>query len=80
MSKTTQFPEKGYPVGPHSVDSAPIAWSLLKVAIGFASANNPAGCITLAINIASDFNLEGVSILEEEIGAKLMLFECHIHV
>ena len=37
-----------------------------------ASANN-LGDITLAIHIASDFNPEEVSILEEEIGAKPMV-------
>ena len=41
MSKTIRFPEDGYHIAPLYADSAPIARSLLKVAVEFAAANNP---------------------------------------
>ena len=71
MSEIAGFPEKGYCIAPFFADSAPIACSLLKVAAEFASANSP--CKTycnMVMDIPVDFNPEGVSILESEIGAK----------
>ena len=67
MSKTVRFPEDGYNIGPFFADSAPIARSLLKVAVDFAAPHNP-GHIFLVI--AAHLNPEGVSILENELGAK----------
>ena len=40
MSKTVHFPEDGYNIGPFFADSAPIARSLLKVAVDFAAPHN----------------------------------------
>ena len=53
---------------PFYADSSPIAHCLLKVAVEFASANNPRHNIVM--DVPADFNPEGVSILEKEIGAK----------
>ena len=41
MSKLTRFPEQGYCIAPFYADSVPVAHSLLKVAVEFASASNP---------------------------------------
>ena len=68
MSDIICFPENGYFIAPFFADSAPIARSLLKVAAGFASASNPRH--TIDIYVPFDFNPEGVSLLESEIGAK----------
>ena len=68
MSKLTRFPEQGYCIAPFYADSAPIARSLLKVAVEFASANNPRHNIVVYAPV--DFNPEGVSMLEKEVGAK----------
>ena len=68
MSKLTGFSEQGYRIAPFYADSSPIARSLLKVAVEFASANNPRHNIVM--DVPADFNPEGVSILEKEIGAK----------
>ena len=65
MSDT--IPE-GYSIAPFFADSAPIARSLLKVAVTFANANNPRHNIEMVT--PGDHNPEGVSILEREIGAK----------
>ena len=65
MSDT--IPE-GYSIAPFFADSAPIARSLLKVAITFANANNPRHNIEMIT--PGDHNPEGVSILERDIGAK----------
>ena len=70
MSKTSRFPEEGYHIAPLYADSAPIARSLLKAAVEFASTSNP-GCVFLRMPI--DKNPEGVSILENEIGAENVL-------
>lgn len=63
MSRTSRFPEEGYHIGPFYADSAPIARSLLKVAVDFARASNP-GHIFLRLPV--DRNPEGVKILENE--------------
>ena len=68
MSETTCFPEDGYCVAPFFADSAPIARSLLKMAVSFASANNPRR--TLSMEIPVDYNLEGARIAVDELGAK----------
>ena len=68
MSKTVRFEEEGYRVAPFFANSVPIARNLLKVAVEFASRNNPEQIMFL--DVAADFNPEGVSILENEIGAK----------
>ena len=65
MSDT--IPE-GYFIAPFFADSAPIARSLLKVAVTLANANNPRHNIEMITPV--DHNPEGVSILESEIGAK----------
>ena len=67
MSKTVRFPEDGYYTGPFFADSAPIARSLLKVAVDFAAPHNPGH---IFLDIAVHLNPEGVSILENELGAK----------
>ena len=67
MSETVRFPEQGYSIAPFYANSAPIARSLLKVVVAFASANNPKH--TLIMDIPVDFNPEGVSIVEKEFGA-----------
>ena len=59
---------EGYFIAPFFADSAPIARSLLKVAVTFANANNPRHNIEMVT--PGDHNTEGVSILEREIGAK----------
>ena len=68
MSKLTCFPEQGYCIAPFYADSVPVAHSLLKVAVEFASANNPRNKVT--VDIPVHHNKEGDSILEKEIGAK----------
>ena len=67
MSETIRFPEEGYYIAPFYADSAPIARSLLKVAVEFASANNPKS--TLYVD-TPDLNSEGVGIMEKEIGGR----------
>lgn len=67
MSKTTRFPEDGYRVGPFFADSAAIARSLLKVAVGFASTIESSH---IFLDVAADLNPEAVSIFETELGAK----------
>ena len=67
MSKTTRFTEDGYCIAPFFVDSSAIARSLLKVAAEFASENYPNHNISADIPV--DYNSEGFSILEKEIGA-----------
>ena len=67
MSETTHFPEDGYYIGPFYANSAPIARSLLKVAVDFSAPHNP--CYIFP-DIAAHLNPEGVSILENELGAK----------
>ena len=59
---------EGYFIAPFFADSAPIARSLLKVAVTFANANNPKHNIEMITPV--DHNPEGVSILKREIGAK----------
>ena len=71
ISEIAGFPEKGYSIAPFFADNAPIAYSLLKVAAEFASANSP--CKTycnIVMDIPVDFNPKGVCILESTIGAK----------
>ena len=68
MSETARFPEEGYYIAPLYADSAPIARSLLKVAVSFASEDNPRH--NILVDIPAD-NVEGVSILVNELGAKL---------
>ena len=68
MSKLTCFPEQGYCIAPFYADGMPVARSLLKVAVEFASANNPRHKVTMDIPVY--YNKEGVSLLEKEIGAK----------
>ena len=69
MSKTINcFPEDGSIIAPFYADSAPIARSLLKVAVEFASASNPRHIIAMETPV--DYNPEFVSILEKEIGAR----------
>ena len=72
MSKTTRFPEDGYYIAPFYADSVPIARNLLKVAVEFASANNP---VHIFLDIAADLNSDGVRILENELGAN-QLADC----
>ena len=67
MSKTIRFPEDGYHIAPLYADSADIARSLLKVAVEFAAPNNPRH---IFLDIASDLNPKGASVLESELGAK----------
>ena len=67
MSETIRFPEEGYYITPFYANSAPIACSLLKVAVEFASANKPKSTLSMDI---PDFNLEGVGIMEKEIGVR----------
>ena len=67
LSETTGFPEDGYRIAPLYADSASIALSLLRVAIGFASATNPKHNIEIYIPV--DHNPEGVGLLED-IGAQ----------
>ena len=67
VSETAHFSVDGYCIAPFFADSTPIARSLLKEAVQFASANNP---VQMFLDIAVDFNTEGVSILEKEVGAK----------
>ena len=69
MSETIRFPEGGYYIAPFYADSAPIARSLLKVAVKYASAINPSHTLYMDI---PDFNLEGVNIVEKEIGARFI--------
>ena len=71
MSKTTRFTEDGYCNAPFFADSPAIARSLLKVAVEFAGENYPNHNIFAEIPV--DYNPEGVSILEKEIGAKLIV-------
>ena len=68
MSKLTRFPEQGYRIAPFYADSSPIARSLLKMAVEFASANNPRHNIVM--DVPADNNPESISIVEKEIGAK----------
>ena len=68
MSKTTRFTEDGYYIGPFFADSPAIARSLLKAAAEFASENYPNH--NIFVDIPVDYNPEGVSILEKEVGAK----------
>ena len=68
MSETVRFPERGYYIAPLFADSAPIARSLLKVAVSFASEDNPRHNILM--DIPAD-NMEGVSMLVSELGANL---------
>ena len=68
MSETTRFTEDGYCIAPFFADSPAIARSLLKAAAEFASENYPNHNISADIPV--DYNPEGVSILEKEIGAK----------
>ena len=68
MSDIMRFPESGYCIAPFFADSTPIARSLLKVAVEFASANKPRH--NIVIDVPVDFNPECVRILESEIGAK----------
>ena len=69
MSESACLLEEGYYIAPFYADSAPIARSLLKVAVSFASEDNPSH--NIQINIPAD-NVEGVSILVNEVGAKLI--------
>ena len=68
MSETARFPEEGYYIAPIFADSAPIARSLLKVAVTFASEDNPRH--NILVDIPAD-NMEGVSMLVSELGANL---------
>ena len=68
MSETVRFPKEGYYIAPFYADSAPIARSLLKVAVSFASEDNPRH--NILVDIPAD-NMEGVSILVNELGANL---------
>ena len=70
MSETAHFPEEGYYIAPFYADSAPIARSLLKVAVSFASEASPRHDIAMDIPVD---NAEGVSILFNEFGAKLRI-------
>ena len=60
MSETLRFPEEGYYIAPFYADSASIARSLLKVAVGFASANKPRHNVNVIMDIPVDCNPEGV--------------------
>ena len=71
MSKTTRFTEDGYCIAPFFADSPAIARCLLKVAVEFAGENYPNHNNFAEIPV--DYNPEGVSILEKEIGAKLIV-------
>ena len=68
MSDIIRFPKSGYCIAPFFADSTPIARTLLKVAVEFASANKPRH--NIVIDVPVDFNPECVRILESEIGAK----------
>ena len=68
MSETACLPEEGYYIAPLFADSAPIAHSLLKVAVSFASEDNPRH--NILVDIPAD-NVEGVSMLVSELGANL---------
>ena len=68
MSETACLLEEGYYIAPLFADSAPIARSLLKVAVSFASEDNPRH--NILVDISAD-NVEGVSMLVSELGANL---------
>ena len=51
MSDIIHFPENGYYIAPFFADSASIAHSLLKVAVGFASANKPKQNIVIDVPV-----------------------------
>ena len=70
MSETIRFPKEGYYIAPLYANSAGVACSLLKVAVEFASANDPRN--TLHVDIPVDFKQEFVRILEE-VGARSIL-------
>ena len=70
MSETACLLEEGYYIAPLFADSAPIARSLLKVAVSFASEDNPRHNILVDIPVD---NVEGVNILFNEFGAKLRI-------
>ena len=71
MSETICFPKEGFLIASLYANSAAIACSLLKVAAGFASANDPRH--KLHVDIPVDFKQEFVRILEGEIGARSIL-------
>ena len=74
MSRTTRFPKDGYRVAPFFADSATIAQSLLKVAVGFATATYSAldyNTGNIFLEVAADISQETVSMLENEIGVRL---------
>ena len=69
MNETARFPEEGYYISPLYADSAPIARSLLKVAVEFAIANSPKhDQIAIYADVPVD-NLESVNMVEKEFGA-----------
>ena len=67
MTKTARFPHEGYRIGPFYSDSAPVARSLLKVAVEYSSHKNPA---YLFLDLPFAINLEGAGIMEE-FGARI---------
>ena len=67
MSETVLFPERGYRIAPFFADSAPIARSLLKMAVEYATPNNPK---CLSLQIPPEFNIEAVNIVDKELGGK----------
>ena len=71
MSETIRFPKEGYFIAPLYANSAAIARSLLKVAVKFACGKNPRNI--LLVEAPVHFNPDGVSILENEIGAKSIM-------
>ena len=72
MSETICFPQQAnYYIAPLYASSAGVARSLLKVAAEYASANDPRHILCTEIPV--EFNLQFVSFLENEIGARSVL-------
>ena len=70
MSETVLFSERGYRIAPFFADSAPIVRSLLKMAVEYATPNNPK---CLALQIPAEFNIEAVNIVDKELGGKPLI-------
>ena len=67
MSEVDPSPVEDYLIAPLYANSATIARSLLKVAVEFATANNPRHILSMDISV--DLNPDSVSIVEKEVGA-----------
>ena len=64
MAKTLRFPEEGFRLAPFYADSAPIARSLLKMAVEYATLHKPE---CLFLDLPKDFNIEGDNIVNKEL-------------